>query len=339
MKITPQVIAAIAGGSVEGAGDVEITGFAKIEEAKKGDISFIANPKYTPYAASTKASALLVAEDFVAPEGTAATLIRVKDPYATLATLLGSLVEQPRKHGIEQPSHIASTARMGDGCYVGAFAYIGENVRLGKNVMVFPQAYIGDGVEVGDDTIVRPHVTIYEGCKIGARCILHSGCVIGADGFGFAPDGDSYKKIPQIGITVIEDDVEIGANTTVDRATMGETRVGKGTKLDNLIQIAHNVILGENNVIAAQTGIAGSTKVGDSNRIGGQVGMAGHIRFGSRCEVGAQSGIHKGYGDGKRIIGYPATDIETFARLAVLQRRIPQLFADVESLKKKNQDL
>lgn len=334
MKITPAFIASIANGKAEGDINCEITGFAKIEEAKPGDISFIANPKYAPYASTTLASALLVSENFEAPEGLTCALIRVKDPYATLASLLAQFSTKERKTGREQPSFVAESAEIGEGCYIGAFAYIGEGARIGDNVMIYPNAYIGENVEVGDDSIVRPHVTVYEGCRIGKRCILHSGCVIGADGFGFAPDGEEYKKIPQIGVVVLEDDVEIGANTTVDRATMGATTIGRGTKLDNLIQIAHNVTLGRNNVIAAQAGVAGSTKIGDSNRIGGQVGIAGHIRFGNNCEIGAQSGINKGYGDGKRIIGYPATDIETFAKSSVLFRRLPQMARDLDQLKK-----
>lgn len=334
MKITPEMIASLIGGGIEGRRDCEITGFAKIEEAKSGDISFIANPKYTHYASTTKASALLVADSFVAPEGCEATLIKVKDPYAALATLMAAFAQSNRKTGIDKMSRIAEDAIIGEGVYVGAFAYIGEGATIGKNVQIYPQAYIGDGVEIDDDTVIRPHACIYEGCRIGKRCIIHSGAVIGADGFGFAPEGDVYKKIPQIGIVVIEDDVEIGANTTVDRATMGETRIGHGTKLDNLIQIAHNVTLGTNNVIAAQAGIAGSTRVGNSNRIGGQVGLAGHIKFGNRCEVGAQSGINKGYGDNARVIGYPAMDITTFAKAQVLIKRLPDLFKDVDNLKK-----
>lgn len=334
MKITPEIIASLTGGSVEGDRERCITGFAKIEEAKDGEISFIANPKYAHYAATTAASALLVDEDFAAPSGMKATLIRVKDPYSSLALLMASFSNVKRKSGVEQPAYISEDAKIGDNVYIGAFAYIGKGVKIDDNSQIYPHAYIGDNVEIGKDSIIYPHVTVYEGCRIGARCILHSGSVIGADGFGFAPQGDVYHKIPQIGIVVLEDDVEVGANTTVDRATMGETRIGQGTKLDNLIQIAHNVTLGRNNVIAAQAGIAGSTHLGDSNRIGGQVGLAGHIKFGNRCEVGAQSGINKGYGDNKRIIGYPATDIETFAKMAVLQRRLPELFKDVEQIKK-----
>lgn len=335
MKITPEVIAKITGGTIEGNRDCEISGFAKIEEAKPGDISFIANPKYAHFASTTKASVLLVSEDFEAPDSIQTTLIRVKEPYSTLALLMSKFAPGVHKTGIEQPSFIDRDTVLGEDIYIGAFAYIGKGAKIGNNVMIYPHAYIGDNVEIGEGSIIKPNVTIYEGCKIGKNCILHAGCVIGADGFGFAPDGDEYRKIPQIGIVVIDDNVEIGANTTIDRATMGETRIGAGTKLDNLIQVAHNVTLGKNNVIAAQAGIAGSSKIGDNNRIGGQVGIAGHIKFGNRCEIGAQSGINKGYGDNKRIIGYPATDIETFAKSAVLMRRLPDLFKDLEDLKRK----
>lgn len=334
MKITPEVLSAITGGTIEGNKDCEITGFAKIEEAKEGDISFIANPKYSHYASTTKASALLVSNEFNSEVGSDVTLIRVSDPYSTLARLMEMFTAGERKTGREEPSYVGEGSEIGEGVYIGAFAYIGKGAKIGKNAMIFPHSYIGDGVVIGEESIIRPNVTIYENCRIGSRCILHAGCVIGGDGFGFAPEGDSYRKIPQIGIVVIEDDVEIGANTTVDRATMGETRIGKGTKLDNLIQVAHNVTIGRNNVVAAQAGIAGSTKIGDSNRIGGQVGIAGHIKFGNRCEIGAQSGINKGYGDGKRIIGYPATDIATFAKSSVLLRRLPDLFNDVAEIKK-----
>lgn len=334
MKITPELIASITGGQIEGDPHCGITGFAKIEEAKEGDISFISNPKYIHYAKETSASALLISEDLKVPEGTTATLIRVKDPYAAIASLLQQFNKKERKSGIEQPSHISEDVVLGDNVYIGAFSYIGKGAKLGNNVKIYPNSYIGEGVEIGDDTEIRPHVTIYEGCKVGERCILHAGCVIGADGFGFALDGETYTKIPQIGIVIIEDDVEIGANTTVDRATMGATRIGKGTKLDNLIMVGHNVTIGQNNVFAAQTGVAGSTKIGNSNRIGGQVGFAGHITFGSYCEVGAQSGINKGFGDSKRVIGYPATDIGVFARASVLQKRLPEMLKDIEILKK-----
>ena len=334
MKITPKMLATMVGGRVEGDGEIEVTGFAKIEEAKEGDVSFISNPKYAHYAGTTSASALLVSESFEAPAGVRAALIRVADPYVALAQLMGEFNKAPLKRGVEEYSRVGEGTVVPESAYIGSFAYVGAGVKIGENVQIYPHSYIGDGVEIGDDTVVKPNVTIYHGCRVGKRCILHSGSVIGADGFGFAPSKEGYIKIPQTGIVVIEDDVEIGANTTIDRATMGITVIGRGTKLDNLIQVAHNVRMGEHNVVAAQAGIAGSTVIGDRNRIGGQVGIAGHIKFGSDCEVGAQSGIHRGYGDGKRVIGYPAGDIKDFARSAIYMRRLPQLFEDVAQLKK-----
>lgn len=333
MEITPEVIASLIGGRVEGNKECTIKGFAKIEEAHEGDLSFIANPKYSHYASTTQASALIVGEDFKTPEKIETTLIRVADPYSSLATLMQQFSIQDDKSGIEENVHISATAKIGKDVYIGAFAYIGENAVIGDKVKIYPHSYIGDKAEIGEGTKVYPHVTVYPDCKIGKRCILHSGSVIGADGFGFAPSNGEYKKIPQIGIVEIEDDVEIGANTTIDRATMGETRIGKGTKLDNLIQVAHNVRIGRNNVIAAQTGIAGSSIVGDSNRIGGQVGIAGHIKIGNHCEIGAQSGLNKGYRSFSRVIGYPAVDIATFAKSTILIRRLPELFKEFEELK------
>lgn len=328
MKVTPLLIASMTGGIVEGDENIEIKGFAKIEEAKPGDISFIANPKYAHFLNVTKASVLLVGRDMPSPESGGPVLVRVEDPYVALANLLAAFESQKQKPtGIEQPSYISEGVEIPEGTYVGAFAYIGKGVRLGHNVKIYPQAYIGDGVVIGEDSVIRPGVKIYEGCEIGARCIIHSGVVIGADGFGFAPLPDgSYEKIAQIGNVIVEDDVEIGANTTVDRATFGSTRVGKGTKLDNLIQVAHNVVLGEHNVLAAQTGVAGSTKIGSHNRIGGQCGFAGHIKVGDNNEFGAQSGIPHNVDDGNRLIGYPAVDIRKFARTQVYLNRLPDLF-------------
>ena len=300
MKITPKLLASIVGGSVEGDENTEILGFAKIEEAKPGEISFIANPKYEHFIDTTPATVLLVSNDFAheIPEGK--TLIRVADPYMALATLLNAFESQkPRQKGIEQPCFIAEGVAVPDDCYIGAFSYIGAGAKIGAGAMIYPQAYVGQGVEIGDNTVIRQGAKIYEGCQIGKNCIIHAGAVIGADGFGFAPTPDgSYEKIPQIGIVVIEDNVEIGANTTVDRATFGCTRVGKGTKLDNLIQIAHNVELGQNNVFAAQTGVAGSTKIGSGNRVG----------------------------DHKRLIGYPAVPLMTFAKTQVYLKRLGELF-------------
>lgn len=329
MKVTPLLIASMTGGSVEGDENIEITGFAKIEEAKPGHISFIANPKYAHFIGSTKASVLLVDRKIERPEGCSVTLVRVDDPYVAVASLLEAFeAMKPRKRGVEQPCFIASGVEIPEDAYIGAFSYIGVGAKLGKGVMVYPQAYIGDGVTVGDNSVIRAGVKVYEGCVIGSRCIIHSGAVIGADGFGFAPKTDgTYEKIAQIGNVVIEDDVEIGANTTVDRATFGSTRIGRGTKLDNLIQIAHNVEIGQDNVFAAQTGVAGSCKIGSSNRVGGQCGFAGHITVGDRNEFGAQSGIPNNVGSGKRLIGYPAVDFLKFAKTQVYLSRLSELFA------------
>lgn len=328
MELTPQLIASMIGGRVEGDANVRLTGFAKIEEATPGTVTFIANPKYAHFIYETKASAVIVSDDFKTDEEISPVLIRVKDPYVALADILNEIERsKPRKRGIEQPCYIAEGVDVPDDAYIGAFAYIGSNVKLGKGVQIFPQTYVGDRVKIGAGSVVRSGVRIYEGCVIGERCTLHSGCVIGADGFGFAPRPDgTYEKIPQIGNVVLEDDVEIGANTTIDRATFGCTRVGKGTKLDNLIQVAHNVEIGKGNVFAAQVGVAGSTKIGDYNQVGGQVGFAGHIHVGSMNEIGAQSGIPSSIGDKKRIIGYPAIDARQFFKTQVYLRRLGELF-------------
>lgn len=317
----------MVGGTVEGEGNVELTGFAKIEEAGEGCITFIANPKYAHFLGTTKATAVLVNSDFDAGEAPHPTLIRVKDAYSALAELLTAFDSlKPRPTGIEEPCHIAPDATIGEDVYVGAFAYVGKGVKLADGVKIYPQSYIGDGCVIGEGSVIRSGARIYEGCRIGKRCIIHSGAVIGADGFGFAPKGDSYEKIPQIGNVVLEDDVEIGANTCVDRATFGHTVVGHGTKLDNLIQVAHNVEIGRDNVFAAQTGIAGSTKIGHSNRVGGQCGFAGHISVGDGNEFGAQSGIPNSVGSGQRLIGYPAVEARRFAKTQVYLKRLDDLF-------------
>ncbi len=321
------MLASLTGGRVEGDGEIELSGFGKIEEAGSGCVTFIANPKYAHFIHTTNASAVLVNEDFQVEGEIKPVLIRVKDAYSALAELLTafeSMKQRPR--GIEQPAYISEGIEVPEDAYIGAFAYIGKNVRLGKGVLIYPQSYIGEGVEIGEGTVIRAGVRIYEGCRIGKGCIIHSGAVIGADGFGFAPKGEIYEKIPQIGNVIIEDDVEVGANTCIDRATFGHTIVGKGTKLDNLLQVAHNVEIGSNNVFAAQTGIAGSTKIGNSNRVGGQCGFAGHISVGDNNEFGAQSGIPNSVGSGKRLIGYPAIDARQFAKNQVYIRHLDQLF-------------
>ncbi len=327
MNITSSQLALIVGGRVEGNDEIEITGFGKIEEAGPGHITFIANPKYAHFIHSTNASVVIVNDDFEVEGEIKPTLIRVKDTYSALAELLNAFeAMKPKPVGIENPVYISEGVEIPEGTYIGAFSYIGKNVKIGVGVKIYPQAYIGDGVVIEDNTIIRAGVKIYEGCRIGKRCIIHSGVVIGADGFGFAPKGDIYEKIPQIGIVILEDDVEVGANTCIDRATFGCTKIRKGTKLDNLIQVAHNVEIGENNVFAAQTGVAGSTKIGNNNRVGGQCGFAGHIHIGDRNEFGAQSGIPNDVGSDKRLIGYPAVEARQFAKNQVYLKRLEQLF-------------
>ena len=332
MELTPQLIASLIDGKVEGDGNVRLTGFAKIEEAAPGYVTFIANPKYSHYIYETEASAVLVSDDFVVERPVSPVLIRVKDPYVALADLMNAMEStRPRPQGIEQPCFIAEGVVVPADAYIGAFAYIGKGVHLGKGVKVYPQSYIGENVTIGDGSVIRAGVRIYQDCVIGKGCIIHSGAVIGADGFGFAPRPDgTYEKIPQIGNVVIDDDVEIGANTTVDRATFGSTRIGKGTKLDNLIQVAHNVEIGTGNVFAAQVGVAGSTKIGDFNQVGGQVGFAGHIHVGNMNQFGAQSGIPNNVGDGNRLIGYPAVGLRQFAKTQVYLKRLGELFENTK---------
>ena len=334
MRISVEQLAALVHGTVEGDATAYIDNYSKIEEATEGCLTFLANPKYTHYIYSTQATAVLVRKDFKPEQEVKATLIRVDDPYETLAHLLNFVnSQQPEKQGIEQPCHLGS--EIPEDAYVGAFAYVGENVTLGKNVKIYPQVYIGDNVTLGDDVILYPGVKIYHGCKIGNRCIIQAGAVIGGDGFGFAPKEDgTYEKIAQVGIVILEDDVEIGANTTIDRATMGATIVKKGVKLDNLIQVAHNVEIGENTVMAAQVGIAGSTKIGKHNMVGGQVGFAGHITVGDNNGIGAQSGLPKSVGDNLQIIGSPPINVKDFFRLHLYSQRLPEMARDIKALKK-----
>jgi len=345
MKLSAKQIAGILNGEVEGNEHVTVDNISKIEEGKPGTLTFLANPKYTNYIYETKASIALVNDSF-APEKElpeALTLIKVKDAYNAFATLL-NLVEQskPKKSGVESPVFISPSASFSqEEIYIGAFSYIGENVRIGKNVAIYPQSYIGDNVEIGDNTIIYAGVKIYAGCRIGQRCIIHAGAVIGSDGFGFAKEGETYKKIPQLGNVIIEDDVEIGANTTVDRAVMDSTIIRKGVKLDNLIQIAHNVEIGENTAIAAQTGISGSTKVGKNCMLAGQVGLGGHITVGDNVIIGAQSGSISNIESGRTVMGCLAIDLKNFLRSNVVIAKLPeiyrshnQLLKDVDMLKK-----
>lgn len=336
MEITVAQLAAMVHGTVDGDASVRINNYSKIEEATEGCLTFLANVKYTHFIYTTKASAVLVRNDFQPEKPISATLIRVEDPYKTLADLLNMVSAQaPEKVGIEQPCFISEGVEVDEKAYVGAFAYIGKRVKLGKGVKIYPQVYVGDDVTIGDNVILYPGVKVYHGCKIGNRCIVHGGATIGADGFGFAPKEDgTYEKISQIGIVILEDDVEIGANTTIDRATMGATIIKQGAKLDNLIQIGHNVEIGENTVMAAQVGVAGSTKIGKHNMVGGQVGFAGHITVGDQNGIGAQSGIPNSIGSKQRVLGSPAINVLDFARTQVYLKRLPSLFSDVSAIKK-----
>ena len=337
MQFSASQIAAMTGGTVEGDGDVLISSFAKIEEGHPGAISFLANPKYAHYIYGTKSSAVLVSKTFVPEHALPCTIIRVDDPYATVASLL-AMVEsmmKPVRCGIEQPCFIAEGVEIPSDAYVGAFAYIAKGAKIFPGAQIYPQAYVGENVEIGENAVVYAGAKIYHHCVIGRRCVIHAGAVIGADGFGFAPVDGHYNKIPQIGNVVLEDDVEIGANTTVDRATMGSTRICKGSKLDNLIQIAHNCVVGENTVMAAQSGIAGSTKIGSQCMIGGQVGFAGHIEVGDNVQIGAQSGIPSSVKAGSRLMGTPAVDAAKFARQFVLLKNLPTLASRLNSLEDK----
>ena len=342
MEFTAQQIAAFLRGTVEGDPEVKVSNFSKIEEGKPGTLTFLANPKYEHHIYHTEASIVLVNQDFTPTEPIHTTLIRVENAYTALAQLL-NMVEQAKskKSGVDSTAFIAPTASVGEDCYIGNMAYIGERVKLGNNCQVYPFAYIGDNVEIGDNTILYPHVTVYHDCRIGQHCILHAGSVIGADGFGFAPEGEQYKKIPQLGNVVIEDNVEIGANTTIDRAVMDSTIIRQGVKLDNLIQIAHNVEVGENTVMAAQVGIAGSVKVGKHCMFGGQVGLAGHIQIADDVTLGAQAGVISSVKEATTLLGAPAIQARNFMRssaifnrLAELYRTIGQLQREVETLKK-----
>ena len=337
MNLTAAQIAQWAGGEIIGNPDVQINDISKIDDAHQGSITFLANPKYTPFVYTTEASVILVSHNFEPERPVKATLIKVDDPYGTLANILEMASKLIYEHptGVEEPTHVGEGTLIPDDIYIGAFAYIGKNVTLGRGIKIYPQAYIGDNCTIGDNTIIYPGVKIYHGVKIGKRCIFHSGAVIGADGFGFAPVNGHYHKIPQLGIVEIGDDVEIGANTTVDRSTMGSTKIGNGVKLDNLIMIAHNVEVGDDTVMAAQAGIAGSTKVGARCKVGGQVGLAGHIHIGDDVEIGAQSGIQRNIRNGSRVIGSPAVDIGEFARQVVYLKRLGELNNRVDTLEKK----
>lgn len=338
MQFTAAQISILVNGKIEGNADVMVSSFGKIEEAQEGQLTFLANPKYEDFLYTTNASIAIVNEAYELREAVKPTLIRVADAYTAFAQLLSKYQEMATQQmkGIQQPSHIAATAKLDADVFIGAFCYVGENVKIGKNTKIFPNSFIGDNVQIGDDCILHPGVKIYHDCVLHNNVILHAGVVIGSDGFGFAPQADgSFKKVPQIGNVVIENDVEIGANTTIDRATMGSTCIKAGAKLDNLIQIAHNVEVGESTVIAAQAGVSGSTKIGKNVMIGGQAGIVGHIQIADGSRINAQSGVSKSmkepYGT---VTGSPAADYTSVLRSQAVFRNLPEMEKRIYELEK-----
>src|SRR6478609_3592587 len=339
MKINAASIAQLINGTVEGDGSREVSSFGKIEEAQHEQLAFLANPKYEEFLYTTNASVIIINEALELKQPVTATLIRVPDAYLAFADLLQKYQQmvQAQLTGIQQPSYISTTAKIGNNVFVGAFTYIGDNTVIGDNVKLYPGVYVGNDVTVDNNTVLHPGAKIYFGCKLGKNVVIHAGTVIGGDGFGFAPqEGGSYKKVPQIGNVVIEDNVEIGCNTAIDRATVGSTIVHAGTKLDNLIQIAHNVEIGQNTVIAAQTGISGSTKIGNNAMIGGQVGIVGHVQIADGTKINAQSGVSKSIKQkNTAITGSPAYDYTSALRSQAISRNLPQMekrLADLEKL-------
>ncbi|AGB27912.1 MULTISPECIES: UDP-3-O-(3-hydroxymyristoyl)glucosamine N-acyltransferase [Prevotellaceae] len=335
MEFTAKQIALFIQGKVEGDENVSVHTFAKIEESTPGAISFLADPKYLHYIYDSKSSIILVDENLTIDRPVSATLIRVKNARDCVARLL-QLYEstKPKKTGIDPLAYVSPQAKVPENVYIGAFAYIAEGAEIGEGCQIYPHVTIGENVTIGSNCIVYPNVTIYHDCRIGNNVILHAGAVIGADGFGFAPNGDSYDKIPQIGIVTIEDDVEIGANSCVDRATMGSTYIRKGVKLDNLVQIAHNTDIGQNTVMSAQVGIAGSTKVGQWCMFGGQVGVSGHITIGDRVMLGAQSGAPGSIKGNQMLIGTPPMPKLTYFKSQAILRKLPDMYKQLNALQK-----
>ncbi|WP_223649242.1 UDP-3-O-(3-hydroxymyristoyl)glucosamine N-acyltransferase [Hymenobacter psoromatis] len=338
MKFTVTQIAQVVGGTVEGDSAATVSTLAKIEEAGPGALAFLANAKYEPFLYTTRATALIVSPELVLRQPVGAALIRVADPYSAFTKLLEFYQQTTRtgRRGVEQPSFLGAGSTIGAGHYRGAFSYIGENCVLGENVLIFPHAYVGDRVRIGDNSVIHAGARVYADTVIGQRCVIKAGAVVGTDGFGFAPQPDgSYKAIPQIGNVMLEDDVSIGANATVDCATMGSTLVRQGAKIDNLVQLAHNVEVGRHTVIAAQTGISGSSKVGDYCVLAGQVGLVGHIVLANRTTLAAQSGVQKSVREeGQVLQGYPAFNLKDNLRAAAVYRRLPELERRLTALEK-----
>lgn len=339
MKFTVEQIAAMLQADIEGDSKEEIYKLSKIQEAEKGSLTFLSNPKYEAHIYDTGASAIIVSKDFVPRQSIQATLLRVEDPYTAFTILLEEYhkILTYSKEGIEQPSFISESATLGGSNYIGAFAYIGKGASLGKNVKIYPNTYVGDNVVIEDDSVLYSGVKVYANCKIGKRCVIHAGAVIGSDGFGFAPQKDgSYKTIPQLGNVILEDHVDIGANATIDCATLGSTIIKKGAKIDNLVQLAHNVEIGENTVIAAQSGVSGSTKLGKNCVIAGQVGIVGHLELADRTTMAAKSGISKSVKEPGTIkFGYPALDHKEYMKSFAVFKKLPDLQSQIRELEKK----
>ena len=344
MQLTAAQIAVLVNGKVDGNADIAVASFGKIEEAQQGQLAFLANPKYNDFLYTTKASIIIVNDTQEFKQPITATLIKVPDAYSAFATLLDKYQQiQQQLTGIQQPVYIDATAKIGDNVFIGAFAYIGKNVVVGDGTKIYPSTFIGDNVTIAQHTILHPGVKIYHDCIIGSKVTIHAGSVIGADGFGFAPQADgSFKKVPQIGNVLIEDNVEIGSNTCIDRATIGSTIIKSGAKLDNLLQIAHNVEVGNNTVIAAQTGVSGSTKIGNNVMIGGQAGLAGHLIIGDGAKINAQTGVGKAVKPGTSVTGTPFDEFRKYMRnqafvrsLPQMEKRLKELEALVKELRKK----
>lgn len=335
MQFSAAQIALLINGKVEGNPETPVISFGKIEEAKEGQLTFLANPKYEDFLYSTNASVAIINESYTLKQPLKATLIRVADAYTAFATLLSKYQEimTQQLSGIQQPSFIPSSVSYGENVFIGAFTYLGENVKIGNNSKIFPNCFLGNNVTVGNNCMIHPGVKIYHDCIIGNQVTIHAGTVIGSDGFGFAPQADgSFIKVPQIGNVVIEDQVEIGANATIDRATIGSTLIKSGAKLDNLIQVAHNVEVGNSTVIAAQAGVSGSTKIGKGVMIGGQAGIVGHIQIGDGAKINAQSGVSKSLEAGKAVTGSPAYDYTSALRSQAINRKLPELEKRIKEL-------
>ncbi|PVX52119.1 UDP-3-O-[3-hydroxymyristoyl] glucosamine N-acyltransferase [Balneicella halophila] len=341
MEFTAEQIAEALEGTVDGDKNCVVSGVSEIDAGKPKTLTFLANPKYEKYIYTTEASIVLVSNNFTPKESVKTTLLRVKDPYGAMANLL-QLYEQskPKKIGIEEPSYVSKSATIGKDVYIGAFAYIGDNAIIGDNVKIYPNTYIGDKVSIDNNSELFAGVKIYPHTKIGKGCIIHSGAVIGADGFGFAPQKDgTFEKIPQVGHVILEDNVEIGANTCIDRAMLNATTIKQGVKLDNLIQVGHNCTVGENTVIAAQTGIAGSVEIGENCMIGGQVGISGHLKIADKVQIVAQTGISSSLDEGSVVMGSPSMNVSKYYKSYAYFKKLPNLAKEIKELKQKLKDL